>query len=1304
MRTLIRSLYTQGQYNGKIREYFYYVSHHGFLFLDDSRMKNFTAAYKDVQFLNFFFAKIKENRTGRYQDTFPWVSLCGIERNFLRCDDTPLVYTELDGNSDRLRVGQSLVYHPFQPESLEMTSSGRVYHQCPIGGRALVADRLTDKLYHQFEFDSDGNPHKMSAPPAPKKARSRERMHDESVVCEEDEMDSPFTLFFLRLPEANEQENKEFEGLFKVAHDSLLLPEWTDVDTVERIHSSDDFFIVPCFRGKFFRKLQERKLRLYGTPIVFECLEEEKQLPLWNHPVFSSVFEGAKVTFSCMEQEKRRELREKVAWMGGVVSEGLFHETTHLVCGRAEQSEKYKAAVSNSIRVMRTDWIDEMWEQSQTAMGKFSAITRDAVDAYKLRVFEGLTMAITSIDGFDRTNLIQLIQEHGGQVPGTMSRTKSSHLVTDCTNSQKYKKAMEWKTIKVVQTRWVRKCIDLGHLIDEAKYHPKYLASEHIRSSTPKRDANMTETGPDVSSISGRGGRLSISTFNASCSVLTPITASTISATTSVRRSLDTSIVASSTIQQTFTASARKNDNFVPPAVPLVRHQSVTATSIHDPIDELRERIGGMNDLFENCMFFVCGVEENRMEKWRRFLDATGATRVPKIETATNVVVVAPTVQEKAIIRKFLARDDIAIVNVHWVEECVKQRQVVSPEGYEWSDQEGDSQSQRAAPSSETPVPVPSTASTRSRKTALTSYSEPPPTQAKGIFATRSYAVHSSLGKAVAEQLKQKIVESGGVIEEVTEKAEIVVFGATAPVNELLTFDVVVTDLYICTCIANEMRLKVCDHALFVPLPRSPIPPLNQIRFFLVSEHPSARTSVKAIIESNGGVVVDSPDHPKTFIVMMDPGKVSAAARSRTVDLSWIVSSVSRCRLQPIGQHLYKDDTKPLGRFERDDDVWMKCLREKDVTQEMEEEQDERDRVDEAPMEYENRKPLSPMVNPYFPDLRKPYKMNLHLDGVSEIINNMESPPPESQESMTTSRVGSILRKAVVNTGRMPDEPIFRPPSVVVAENRRTVSSTPVLQRSVDRFPPMSDTFVNQNQEHQEELNRRYAMHPHFLLSISDLSKQESAELQEGILQLGGIIDRNFNSDVSILVAAKLGRVPKTLSAIAAGRWCLTPDYVTRSVAAGHWLEEEPFEWRTGKLANGANKIERELARVCSMWRDHVAQMPITHSVSMESRQNGAFSEWRVVIHADDRSTQSITSILEAGGAAVFSISEYIELPIHRPTMVFAAKNFEWNLQSAAMLKRDGIPLYLFDLIYAFLVENGKADRSKYFHPSYEKV
>lgn len=80
-------------------------------------------------------------------------------------------------------------------------------------------------------------------------------------------------------------------------------------------------------------------------------------------------------------------------------------------------------------------------------------------------------------------------------------------------------------------------------------------------------------------------------------------------------------------------------------------------------------------------MFYICGVDESRMEKWRRFLNETGATRVAKFTSATNVVVVSPNQQERITIRKHLHQEDIAIVTVGWVVECVKQRKMISVEG-----------------------------------------------------------------------------------------------------------------------------------------------------------------------------------------------------------------------------------------------------------------------------------------------------------------------------------------------------------------------------------------------------------------------------------------------------------------------------------------------------------------------------------------------------------------------------------------------------------------------------------------------
>ncbi|XP_061095069.1 LOW QUALITY PROTEIN: UPF0598 protein C8orf82 homolog, partial [Conger conger] len=151
--------YTQGQSPApRIREYFYYVDHQGQLFLDDTKIKNFVTCFKDEQFLSFFFSRLRANESGRYQEHFPFLSLCGRERNFLRCDDRPLVFTQLlpgppeglsfCGAGDRLAV-------PFRPEALFVhPGSGRLYHPCPerAGAVGLVRSALAFQLSPHFLY------------------------------------------------------------------------------------------------------------------------------------------------------------------------------------------------------------------------------------------------------------------------------------------------------------------------------------------------------------------------------------------------------------------------------------------------------------------------------------------------------------------------------------------------------------------------------------------------------------------------------------------------------------------------------------------------------------------------------------------------------------------------------------------------------------------------------------------------------------------------------------------------------------------------------------------------------------------------------------------------------------------------------------------------------------------------------------------------------------------------------------------------------------------------------------------------
>ncbi|XP_009466919.1 PREDICTED: UPF0598 protein C8orf82 homolog [Nipponia nippon] len=114
----------------------------------------------DVGFLTFFFKQLEPNRSGRYETEFPFLSPCGRERNFLRCDDRPVVFTQILPRAGKIPLlsycggGERLVV-PFQPESLMvLPENGRLYHPAPAkaGGVGLVRSALAYEWSPCFEY------------------------------------------------------------------------------------------------------------------------------------------------------------------------------------------------------------------------------------------------------------------------------------------------------------------------------------------------------------------------------------------------------------------------------------------------------------------------------------------------------------------------------------------------------------------------------------------------------------------------------------------------------------------------------------------------------------------------------------------------------------------------------------------------------------------------------------------------------------------------------------------------------------------------------------------------------------------------------------------------------------------------------------------------------------------------------------------------------------------------------------------------------------------------------------------------
>lgn len=109
---------------------------------------------------------MKKNDTGRYTENFPYVSLCGRERNFVRCDDLPIVFTKVVQKQNNetgkqedwfgFAHAEELLMVRFQPEKLYMNiQSGRVYHPAPekVGGIGLVRSKIAIEFSSFFNFE-----------------------------------------------------------------------------------------------------------------------------------------------------------------------------------------------------------------------------------------------------------------------------------------------------------------------------------------------------------------------------------------------------------------------------------------------------------------------------------------------------------------------------------------------------------------------------------------------------------------------------------------------------------------------------------------------------------------------------------------------------------------------------------------------------------------------------------------------------------------------------------------------------------------------------------------------------------------------------------------------------------------------------------------------------------------------------------------------------------------------------------------------------------------------------------------------
>ncbi|CAG9762703.1 unnamed protein product [Ceutorhynchus assimilis] len=148
---------------------------------------------------------------------------------------------------------------------------------------------------------------------------------------------------------------------------------------------------------------------------------------------------------------------------------------------------------------------------------------------------------------------------------------------------------------------------------------------------------------------------------------------------------------------------------------------------------------------------------------------------------------------------------------------------------------------------------------------------------------------------------------------------------------------------------------------------------------------------------------------------------------------------------------------------------------------------------------------------------------------------------------------------------------------------------------------------------------------------------------------------REHISTATHLICLKPGRNEKTLCFMAAGKWILHMSYLEKSAEAGHFLDEEEFEFGNPKAKK--NGIYEEKDNCIFYWRKEI-----------KTRGYGAFNDMRAIIIAEKK--ELLANVVQSGGGAVVNVEPPFNDSIHATHCLMEIKSVDDFSQFVPLVKQ----------------------------------
>uniref|UniRef100_A0ACD6A4A3 Uncharacterized protein n=1 Tax=Avena sativa TaxID=4498 RepID=A0ACD6A4A3_AVESA len=420
--------------------------------------------------------------------------------------------------------------------------------------------------------------------------------------------------------------------VFDAVHDALRLngAEVFPIADPDRTGPLD-YHVISSSSHERFEDLKAKGCNLLGPQCILSCAKEHRFLPKQGYTCCLAM-DGVTILCSGFEKEERAKIEHLVTAMGGLLQAKVSMDV-NFVIAKDVLAAKYKWAVNNLKKpIVAMNWLEQCWIEHRVVPH----------EPYRILPFTGLNICITKIEADTRKELMEIIEQNGGQYSASLTK-KCTHLVANEPGGDKYLVAKKWGNIHIVDRRWVDQSVARRVCVDENAYVIRQRSTNYngIKSSLQE------QRNPEKSSASFQS-----------------IPAASVDDSVSTSQYAPASSGYASKIGSTDIAGS-----------PCVQETNEMQVDSHVAEDSEAED----DDLYlSNCRISLVGFEEKELSRLVMMIrDGGGSRHVMLSGRLTHIILGAPSEEEKKEVRRLAAWGVINVVKVTWLEDCNRTKMEV---------------------------------------------------------------------------------------------------------------------------------------------------------------------------------------------------------------------------------------------------------------------------------------------------------------------------------------------------------------------------------------------------------------------------------------------------------------------------------------------------------------------------------------------------------------------------------------------------------------------------------------------------